>query len=81
MGRVLVPSPPQIQVVAAIAASCDSCGADARLVLRLHSGGELSFCGHHANQHAGQILRLARMVRRERDFPWRGHADHGTDEK
>lgn len=29
---------------------CDSCGAQAYVRVRLQSGGELYFCGHHATE-------------------------------
>lgn len=30
---------------------CDRCGAGAKVLAVLNSGGELLFCGHHARKH------------------------------
>ncbi|SDY80552.1 hypothetical protein SAMN05444365_103538 [Micromonospora pattaloongensis] len=71
MRPVLVPSL-RVEVVASVPDSCDGCGAAARLSLQLTSGGELAFCGHHANRHAVRILGVARQVRVEDGFEWAG---------
>lgn len=35
---------------------CDRCGAQAYVLVRLETGGELYFCAHHARKH-GEVLR------------------------
>lgn len=37
---------------------CDRCGAAAMVRVMLPTGGELLFCGHHANQHAARLTEL-----------------------
>ncbi|MEV1288109.1 hypothetical protein [Micromonospora sp. NPDC049679] len=71
MRPVLVPSP-QVEVVPSVQDQCDGCGAAARLGLRLANGGELTFCGHHANRHADRIVRTARLIILEDGFDWTG---------
>ena len=44
---------PEIVTVASLAERCDRCGAAAKLEVVLAAGGELAFCGHHANKHGG----------------------------
>jgi len=40
---------------------CDSCGAQAYVRVVLTSG-DLLFCGHHFNRHAGRLKELAVRV-------------------
>ncbi len=63
---------PATHVVEAIAERCDSCGAAAKLREILTAGGELTFCGHHANRYAETIIASARAVVVESGFAWRG---------
>jgi hypothetical protein len=35
---------------------CDRCGAQAYVLVRLETGGELFFCAHHARKH-DEVLR------------------------
>jgi hypothetical protein len=51
---------------------CDRCGVGAKLGLVLPTGGELSFCGHHANRYAETILATAESVFLDSGFDWRG---------
>ncbi len=37
---------------------CDRCGAGARVRTVLPTGGELLFCGHHANEHADRLREM-----------------------
>jgi hypothetical protein len=37
---------------------CDRCGAGARVRVRLPSGGELLFCGHHGNAYEARLRDL-----------------------
>ena len=45
---------------------CDRCGAAALVRVVLASGGELLFCGHHANEHSARLEQLAAVVHDER---------------
>lgn len=45
---------------------CDRCGAAAAVRVTLASGGELLFCGHHANQHVARLEEMAAVVHDER---------------
>ncbi len=47
---------------------CDRCGSSAYVKVRLGSGGELLFCGHHASKHESGYLPLAAHVLDERSF-------------
>jgi hypothetical protein len=38
---------------------CDRCGAQAYVLVRLLSGGELLFCAHHAKQYEAGLRPLA----------------------
>jgi hypothetical protein len=57
---------------------CDRCGAAAKLGLVLATGGELAFCGHHANGYAETILASAESVFLEPGFAWRGNSYEGA---
>ncbi|MET0422638.1 MAG: hypothetical protein ABW046_02110 [Actinoplanes sp.] len=61
---------PEITVVAELTERCDRCSASAKLVVTLASGGELAFCGHHANQHREDIVRVGERVSLEAGFEW-----------
>lgn len=45
---------------------CDRCGAGAAVRVVLASGGELLFCGHHANEHVARLEQLAAVIHDER---------------
>jgi hypothetical protein len=51
---------------------CDRCTAAAKLRVRLAEGGELVFCGHHANKYAEQLVKIAVSVAVAPEFDWRG---------
>jgi hypothetical protein len=51
---------------------CDRCGAAAKLAIVLAGGGELAFCGHHANKHAAGIAGVASRITVEDGFDWAG---------
>jgi hypothetical protein len=63
---------PEITTVASLSERCDRCGAAAKLTVNLTSGGELAFCGHHANRHHEDIVRVAERIVLEEDFEWAG---------
>jgi hypothetical protein len=63
---------PEITTSEELTDRCDRCGAAAKLVVSLTSGGELAFCGHHANRHREDIVRVAERVVLEEGFDWGG---------
>ena len=67
-------SPSQFDTVASLPDRCDGCGAAAKLGVTLITGGELAFCGHHANRLAGTIVRTATRISLEDGFQWSGHS-------
>lgn len=67
----LLPSS-QVDTVTSLTDRCDGCGAAAKLGVTLAAGGELAFCGHHANRMAGEIVRIAARIRVEDGFEWAG---------
>lgn len=71
MSSTLLP-PPRLDTVPELSERCDRCAAAAKLTLRLPAGGELVFCGHHANRHTADILRIAAVVVVEDGFLWQG---------
>jgi hypothetical protein len=64
--------PPRLSATQSLPDHCDRCGAPARLLLTLSGGGDLSFCGHHANEHSARIVDLAGCVLVEEGFAWKG---------
>ncbi len=72
MTPTLTPPP---ETVAPLAADerCDRCNAAAKLRVRLAEGGELVFCGHHANKYAEQLIKIAVEVAVAPEFQWRGN--------
>ncbi len=55
---------------------CDRCSATGKLHITIVGGGELVFCGHHANKYAPDLEKIAVKVTLdpefEPDFEWRG---------
>lgn len=45
---------------------CDRCGAAAAVRVTLPSGGELLFCGHHANEHSARLEQMAAVLHDQR---------------
>ncbi|NLU81383.1 hypothetical protein [Rhodococcus sp. HNM0569] len=41
---------------------CDRCGAGARVRALLPGGGELLFCGHHANEHEERLREVKATI-------------------
>lgn len=68
---------PTLEVVSELPDRCDRCGFAAQLVCTL-AGGDLAFCGHHANKNADSILRNAIAVQVVTGFSWRGAASTTT---
>jgi hypothetical protein len=77
MTQTLLP-PPRMTVAPSLIERCDRCGAAGKLGLTLADGGELVFCGHHANQHTEDILRTAVSVTVEEGFDWWWGADRAS---
>lgn len=65
-------SPSQVDTVPSLPDTCDGCGAAAKLGVTLTTGGQLSFCGHHANRMAGNIAKIALRISVEEGFEWAG---------
>ncbi|MEU4559958.1 hypothetical protein AB0F72_16370 [Actinoplanes sp. NPDC023936] len=63
---------PEIDTVGELTDRCDRCGAAAKLEVELASGGDLAFCGHHANRYDSDIRRIGRKIRIEEGFGWAG---------
>ncbi|MBO3740653.1 DUF7455 domain-containing protein [Actinoplanes flavus] len=63
---------PAIDTVGELTERCDRCGSAAKLEVVLTSGGDLAFCGHHANRHKADITRVASKIRVEEGFEWAG---------
>jgi hypothetical protein len=51
---------------------CDRCNAAGKLRLTLAGGGELVFCGHHANRYAEDLVKIAVQYAADPEFSWRG---------
>src|SRR5664279_5413875 len=45
---------------------CDRCGAAAMVRAVLPTGGELLFCGHHANEHSTRLEQMAAVLHHAR---------------
>jgi hypothetical protein len=50
-----------------VADRCDRCGAQAYVLVRLLSGGELLFCAHHAKQYESGLRPIAVEIVDETD--------------
>jgi hypothetical protein len=64
--------PSELAVVPAADERCDRCNAAAKLRVRLAEGGDLVFCGHHANKYAEHLVKIAASVAVAPEFLWRG---------
>ncbi|HET6529364.1 MAG TPA: hypothetical protein VFH03_01920 [Actinoplanes sp.] len=65
-------STPEITTVETLSERCDGCSAAAKLEVELVSGGNLAFCGHHANKHGDELARIAGRITLEEGFAWAG---------
>jgi len=65
--------PPETVAQFATDERCDRCSASAKLRVRLAEGGELVFCGHHANKYAEHLVKIAVEVAVAPEFEWRGN--------
>lgn len=64
--------PPETVAVPAADERCDRCSAAGKLRIMIAGGGELVFCGHHANKYAEDLVKIAVQVAADPDFTWRG---------
>ncbi|MBA3489862.1 MAG: hypothetical protein H0T78_10050 [Longispora sp.] len=51
---------------------CDRCSAAAKLRVVLAGGGDLIFCGHHANKYSADLTKIAVGHAADPEFTWRG---------
>jgi hypothetical protein len=65
---------PTVTVVSELIERCDHCGAAGKLHAQFHTGGELTFCGHHANRFAARLNDSAAQIMIEFGFGWRGES-------
>jgi hypothetical protein len=71
MTATLTPPPPTATETAADE-RCDRCNAAGKLRIVLAGGGQLVFCGHHANKYADDLVKITVDYTVEPDFTWRG---------
>jgi hypothetical protein len=64
--------PPEAAAPPAAEERCDRCNAAGKLRIVLAGGGELVFCGHHANKYAPDLVKIAVEAIPSPDFEWRG---------
>jgi hypothetical protein len=64
--------PPQAAAPPAAEERCDRCNAAGKLRIVLAGGGQLVFCGHHANKYAEDLVKVAVEVIVAPEFTWRG---------
>lgn len=67
-----MPLPPAVvdQTATGFSERCDRCGAQAKSQFRLTSGGELTFCGHHAREYADGLATMVEKLSIEEGFDW-----------
>ena len=67
----IVVTDPTVTVAAEMPERCDRCDAAGKVRAFLPGGGDLTFCGHHANRYAETIRTCADRVVVESGFGWR----------
>lgn len=72
MTPTLTPPPATVAIPAADE-RCDRCNASGKLRITTAGGGQLVFCGHHANKYAEQLVKIAVQVAVDPEFTWRGN--------
>ena len=60
---------------------CDRCGAQAYVLVRLISGGELLFCAHHGREHLPKLHDLTTNIQDETERLHETPATAGVDER
>lgn len=63
---------PPTAVWSAAGERCDRCSAGAKLRVVLAGGGDLLFCGHHANKYAKHLVNIAVDFSTDPEFTWAG---------
>lgn len=59
-------TPPPLDTAAIPAGErCDRCSAAAKVRAVMADGGDLVFCGHHANKYANQLEKIAVSIIRD----------------
>lgn len=71
-GMTATLTPPPAATIPAADERCDRCNAAGKLRIVLAGGGELVFCGHHANKYADDLVKITVDYTVEPDFTWRG---------
>lgn len=71
-GMTATLTPPPAATIPAADERCDRCNAAGKLRIVLAGGGELVFCGHHANKYADELVKITVDYTVEPDFTWRG---------
>ena len=71
MTPTLTPPPATVAYPAADE-RCDRCNASGKLRIVLAGGGELVFCGHHANKYAEDLVKITVQFAADPEFTWRG---------
>src|SRR5256885_7361122 len=70
--------PPETVAYPGAEERCDRCSAAAKLRVMIAGGGELVFCGHHANKYAEKLVKIAVQVAVSPEFDWRGAQPVGS---
>jgi len=65
-------TPPETVELTGAEERCDRCNAAGKLRVMIAGGGQLVFCGHHANKYAEHLAGIAVEVAVAPDFTWRG---------
>ncbi len=63
---------PPTAVWSATGERCDRCSAGAKLRVVVAGGGDLLFCGHHANKYAEHLVKIAVDYSTDPEFTWTG---------
>ena len=71
---------PTVTVAAELSERCDQCGAAGKLHATFRTGGELTFCGHHANRFAARLMASAAIIMVEFGFGWHGVAPRAAQQ-
>jgi hypothetical protein len=66
-----VTTEPTVTVTTDLPERCDRCGAAGKVRVFLPTGGDLTFCGHHANNHAHTIRTTGNRIVVESGFGWK----------
>jgi hypothetical protein len=69
MTHTVVTEPP-VAEAAHLLERCDRCGAAGKIRVFLPSGGDLAFCGHHANLYSETIRTSSKRLLIESGFGW-----------